>query len=81
MKNYESIYISNNNDHKQYINTYFRYVHNIFILFKDTNGQTEVMVNSLYKNYKKCQFTLETLIGKEINFIDLTINKPNSKLF
>jgi len=70
---YEIYYILSNKLYNQFIEAYFRYVDNTFILFRGTNRQAEIMVDGLNKINKHIRFTLKTRLNNKISFLDLTV--------
>jgi len=74
---YERNNILFNKVYNPFIKAYFRYIDDNFILFRGTNRQAKIMVNSKINKHIQCTF--ETQLNNKIHFLDLTVSLNNNK--
>lgn len=80
MDHFETNYILNNNNFKDKIIYYYRYVDDVLMLWNDSLDNAYLFLNHLNSLHNKIKFTMEIEnLNKTINFLDLTINNVQNK--
>ena len=80
LNSYENNYFLNNHKFTNNIIFYCRYVDDTFLIFNGTARQLSTLKNSLNAVNDNIQFTMETEVNNELNFLDLTITKQHNNL-